>query len=553
MRLLRDVPVNRKLTIIAMVSSCAALLLACLAFVANDLLLYRRSLVSELEGIAEMLGDNSSAALTFDDPGSAEQTLRSLHAHPHIVGGAVYSKEGRLFAQYRRSTAGDAFRPPAVEPQGHRFGKNSLELFRPIELAGERAGTVYVHSDLSEMRGRLRQYSVAGVLVLVAASLVAFLLASKLQKAISGPISHLAGVVGQVASQKDYSVRAVKKSEDELGRLIDGFNEMLNQIQTQDQALQEARDSLERRVEVRTEELRREIVERKEAQAEVERIHKELLDASRRGGMAEIATNVLHNVGNVLNSVNVSANLVGESVRGAQVSGLAKVVALLREHPDDLGAFLAADPKGRHVPAFLAELAEHLEAQQRKTLAELESLRTNVEHIKEIVAMQQSYAKVSGVSEIVDLADLVEDSLRLNGDALARHRVETVREYAPVPAINVDKHRVLQILVNLVRNAKYACEDSGRTDKRVILRIAAGGEGVRISVVDNGVGIAPENLTRIFHHGFTTRRHGHGFGLHSGALAAREMAGSLSAESGGLGHGATFTLELPLEPPGERR
>jgi signal transduction histidine kinase len=147
-------------------------------------------------------------------------------------------------------------------------------------------------------------------------------------------------------------------------------------------------------------------------------------------------------------------------------------------------------------------------------------------------------------------ADLVEDALRLNAGAFERHHVSIIRDFSPVPPILVDKHKVLQILVNLIRNAKYALDDSGRNDKRMILRIAPGGAGtVRFSVIDNGVGVHPENLIRIFSHGFTTRKSGHGFGLHSGALAARQMGGSLTCQSDGPGKGATFTLELPLPPP----
>jgi len=182
-------------------------------------------------------------------------------------------------------------------------------------------------------------------------------------------------------------------------------------------------------------------------------------------------------------------------------------------------------------------------------LEELASLRDNLEHIKDTVAMQQSYAKLCGVTETVAVADLVEDSLRLNAGAFVRHGVTLRREFNEVPPITVDKHKVLQILVNLVRNAKYACDESGRADKLLTLRIEGAPAGVRICVIDNGVGIPAENMSRIFTHGFTTRVDGHGFGLHSGALAAQELGGSLLVTSDGPGCGATFMLELPCSPP----
>ena len=300
------------------------------------------------------------------------------------------------------------------------------------------------------------------------------------------------------------------------------------------------------KLEAVNETIEREVEERKRGQAELENLHRQLLEASRRGGMAEIATNVLHNVGNVLNSVNVSASLVVESIKESKASSLAKVVALLGEHEQDLGTFITSDPKGKQLPAFLAQLSEHLLADQKATVQELDSLRANIEHIKEIVAMQQSYAMVAGVKEIVDITGLMEDSLRMNLGGLNRHKVDLVREFERVPPMNVEKHKILQILVNLVRNAKHACQDSARADKRLTVRVGRGDGRVKIAVSDNGVGIPTENLIRIFNHGFTTKKGGHGFGLHSGALAAKEMGGSLTVHSEGAGQGATFTLELPL-------
>jgi len=290
------------------------------------------------------------------------------------------------------------------------------------------------------------------------------------------------------------------------------------------------------------------ITERRLAELELERVHKELMAASRQAGMAEVATNVLHNVGNILNSVNISASLVTERVKQSKAPGLRRVAALLEEQGDRAGAFLADDERGKRLPGYLAALGEQLVADQAAVLQELASLRSNLEHIKDTVTMQQSYAKLCGVMETVKVTELVEDSLRLNAGAFVRHGVTLRREFSDVPPITVDKHKVLQILVNLVRNAKYACDESGRKDKLLTLRVEGIPGGVRISVIDNGVGIAPENMGRLFTHGFTTRQSGHGFGLHSGALAAQELGGTLRAQSDGPGLGATFILDLPAAP-----
>ena len=318
-------------------------------------------------------------------------------------------------------------------------------------------------------------------------------------------------------------------------------------------ALQAAHDELEQRVAERTQDLTTLnatlLVEAKERQtvlAALEDAQSQLVKSARHAGMAEVATGVLHNVGNVLNSANVSANLVVEKLRTSKAPKLTKAAALLVSRNGGLAEFLTNDPAGQKLPGYLANLGEHLSSENAEILREVEDLGRNIEHIKEIVAMQQNYAKVSGVFEQLPPETLVEDALAMNSSAFDRHGVTLVRNFSPAPTVLVDRHKVLQILINLMRNAKYALDDGGRTDKRMTVSIAPSGEdSVRIAVADNGVGIPPENLTRIFGHGFTTKKDGHGFGLHSGANAAHEMGGELSVQSAGPGLGAIFTLELP--------
>jgi ligand-binding sensor domain-containing protein/signal transduction histidine kinase len=323
---------------------------------------------------------------------------------------------------------------------------------------------------------------------------------------------------------------------------------------TQRQAeLQKARDLLEIKVEERTVELRKEIEHRKRVQAEIDVVHRELVDASHLAGQAEVATSVLHNVGNVLNSVNTSAGVVTKLMKGIPGSGISKVRSLLEEHRENLGEFLTRENRGASVISYLKNLDEHLGAQQGTILSELRHLNENIEHINQIVAMQQSYAKISSAMELQSLPALVEDALKMHGNALERHGVKIVREYEELPDIPLDKHKVLQILVNLITNAKHALNAAPALKRVLGVRIHRHGDSfVRVSISDSGVGIDPANLTRIFAHGFTTRKDGHGFGLHSGALAAKGMGGALLAQSEGLGKGATFILELPFHPSGHR-
>lgn len=293
--------------------------------------------------------------------------------------------------------------------------------------------------------------------------------------------------------------------------------------------------------------LSRDITEEKDIELQLEKAHRALVETSRQAGMSEIATGVLHNVGNVLNSLNISASVIATGLRQSKAESLGKIAALLKEHTGDLGEFIAHDPRGKRIPEFLASHATHALAERERLLTELASLQANVDHIKEIVTMQQDYATMVRVVEPLDAAMLVEDSLRMNAGALARHEVRVVLEFYSVPRVLAEKAKVLQILVNLIRNAKYAADEGGSPAKAVTLRIEPGREGfVRLAVQDNGIGISAENLPLIFNHGFTTKASGHGFGLHSAVNVANEMGGTLAVHSDGLGTGATFTLELPI-------
>lgn len=281
--------------------------------------------------------------------------------------------------------------------------------------------------------------------------------------------------------------------------------------------------------------------------AELRTTQAQLLETSRLAGMTEVATSVLHNVGNVLNSVSVSAEIATAKVRDFRIGNLKNAAELLQQHETDLPAFLTIDPRGKALPDYLLKLALHLAEPQQLILQEMDVLRKNIDHIKEIVAMQQRFARGSGVVEALAVEDMLEDAIHINTAGFSRHEVQLVRDISPVPMVKTDRHKVLQILVNLLSNAKYALDDSAG-DKRLTVCVAQdGAEAVKIEVRDTGVGIEPENLSRIFQHGFTTKKDGHGFGLHSGALAAKELGGTLDAYSDGPGRGAVFTLKLPIQ------
>jgi len=312
----------------------------------------------------------------------------------------------------------------------------------------------------------------------------------------------------------------------------------------------------------------RDITQQKQIEAEHERLQRQLLNTSRQAGMAEIASGILHNVGNVLNSVNVSASLASERLRKCKLDALQRVVELLRTHQQDIGAFMSEDARGRQIAPYLEQLAQKLAGEQVAILDELALLNRSVDHIRQIVSAQQSYAKCASIAEPYEMSQIVDDAVRMNALSLERHRIDVIRRYAPCPAITGDRHKVLQIFVNLIANAKKAItaardrtsadraapnpalpDGSARTITLVIQSATRAGQPVvRVQVIDSGVGIRAEDLSRIFAHGFTTRSDGHGFGLHTSALAAQQMGGTLSAASEGPGRGATFTLEIPFTP-----
>jgi PAS domain S-box-containing protein len=291
------------------------------------------------------------------------------------------------------------------------------------------------------------------------------------------------------------------------------------------------------------------ITERKEAEAERERLHRQLVTSSRHAGMAVVATGVLHNVGNVLNSVNVSASVVEESLKSSRVPRLKQAADLLAEHRGDLAEFLSRDERGRMLPDYLGRLATHLVEEQSRLIEEMGALNRHVGHIRDIISVQQSTATASGLVEPVSVAGVVEDALRVMCGSVERHQIELVKDFAELPPAVTDRHKLLQILVNLLGNAVDAVKETAhRRSGRIEVRVRPEGEEAQaVEVRDNGVGIPPENLDRIFTHGFTTKKNGHGFGLHSAALAAREIGGTLAAASDGQGAGAVFTLVVPRE------
>lgn len=283
------------------------------------------------------------------------------------------------------------------------------------------------------------------------------------------------------------------------------------------------------------------VTERKRAQ-------NELIAASRLAGKAEVATGILHDVRNVLTGINISFSMLRSKAKGLSVDGVQKLSDLVSKQTD-LRNFLTEHEQGRKVPEYLEGLAARLSQEQQAITLELDRLTKGIEHIHQLISAQQAYAKVSGNKETVLLQEVIEQSISLNITQTGNSGWKIIKDFAPVPPVLIEKHKLLQILVNLVRNAKQACEQATGLEKVITLGLSRREDWICISVQDNGVGIPAENLQRLFEHGFTTKKDGHGFGLRSAAAAARELGGSLTAQSKGALCGAAFCLKLPAPTP----
>ncbi|MDJ0765761.1 MAG: PAS domain S-box protein [Myxococcota bacterium] len=291
----------------------------------------------------------------------------------------------------------------------------------------------------------------------------------------------------------------------------------------------------------------RNISERKRIQSQMEEMNLRLVQTAHEAGKAELATDVLHNVGNVLNSVNVTSELLRQKLSKSAITTLPNVAKLIEGHRDNLEDFFKHHEKGKLLPRYFKKLSETTESERATVWEYVTSIIKHIDHIKSIVSMQQSYAKMAGVIEPTSLEETIDNALKLNETSMSRKTVAIDVDVGPVPLVRTDKQKVMEILVNLFNNAKQAVLDNPAGDNRIDIRLyAVDASHARIEVKDDGVGISKANLTKIFTHGFTTKKDGHGFGLHSSANAAHQLGGSLMASSDGEGKGATFVLELPI-------
>ena len=549
MKLLKLNSIKNKLVTLVAVTCGVALFVSCCAFVGSEIVQVRSAKVKQFTTLAEVLASNSSAAVSFGQADACEELLISLSTLPTVEYASLLDDEGETLADYSKSGATLSVDKALTQSSGHHFSqKGFLDIVVPVEEDGERLGTLFLHANMDDMWEQVsRDVKTAGTILVISLG-VAVMIALRLQNLICKPILNLAHTADQISANGNYSVRVATDSSDEIGTLYACFNQMLDEIEKGEASLREAYDGLEDKVNERTEELSVAHEKLKEEFVEREKLNKHMVDLSHKAGKAEIATGVLHNVGNVLNSINVSAGLVDETLRFSKIASLKRATDMLASQ-DDLPTFIESSERGKALPGYLCKLTDRLQEEHTLALEELSTLNEHLEHVKTIVSMQQSYAGVSGLEVDVSLPDLIDDAEVLNASSLAKHHVDVIRDFEELPRVKVQKQKLLQVLVNLLKNAKDAMIE-GRTEGRELkIRIyRTEQDRLVIDITDNGVGISADNLTNIFSHGFTTKENGHGFGLHSCGNAAKEMRGSLAVHSSGIGKGATFTLELPYQP-----
>ena len=560
--------------------SLLLLFLITLGFVANILISESRESASEarlnqVKTMSSAIADGSLDALAVKDYELIERWLSTSKAIDNFAYAYLSKSDGLIILHTepeqvaRQATPLGELRSSKVRNLVYQH-RPVIEVVSSTYLGSKHMANAhlayYVDTTSWYSKKITNRLIVLLLLSLFVLSLVTYFI---LRKALN-PVTKLSIAIRDIAKSNNYSMFVKKYSDDEIGILVDSFNKMLKQIQLRDDQLTTEKRHAENlatktkiyadRLELSNHELESEISERKKAEnklrklsntleqkvqkrtKKLEELNKIVSEVSRNAGMAEVANGILHNVGNVLNSVNVSSSVLRENISKSKLSNLSNVVHMIYDHKDELDAFLTYDEKGSQIPRFLKLLDEKLNTEHNALVLELNALDKNIDHITNIIRTQQSYAGHYGIVESIAINDLVEDALEIVFDKAQLDIIDIDKYFADVCKVQIDKHKALQILVNLLSNAKHALLESINSTKKLTIKLSENQGVISVVIADTGIGIAKEDVSHLFKYGFSNRPNGNGFGLHNCALLAHELGGEILVESEGLGEGAIFTF-----------
>jgi signal transduction histidine kinase/CheY-like chemotaxis protein len=502
---LQNLSINRKLMLITMLTSSVALVLLAASFLIYDLTEFRHFLSEDLTTQAEVIGYNSAAAMAFKDEAAASVTLSALKAKEDIVAAVLYDPRGQVFAQYVRANIAKPVLPSDIpQASGYRFRGSYLEVFHGVSLNGEPLGTLFLQSDMSQWDSRAKSYGTFLALLMFVSALIALLIASKLQTLISRPILRLEDTMRVVSEKKNYEVRALKFYDDEIGRLIDGFNTMLAEIQQQDMALQGANDELK----TRTEELEVEIVNRKQTQEELLTAKRAAEDASR--AKSAFLANMSHELRTPLNAIIGYSEMIEEEIQDTgQIQNIQDVQKI--------------ESAGKHLLALINDVLDLSKIEAGKMGLHLESF--------DVAAM------------VREMASTLQPTIAKNANTLELSLSDDLG------TMRSDITKVRQILVNLLSNA---CKFTDHGTISVSADRSKDQQWIRFRVADSGIGISEkqqENLFKEFAQAdvsIARKYGGTGLGLAICHRFAQLMGGNINVESD-LGKGSLFTVHLPAQ------
>ncbi len=533
--------IRNKIVALIMGISFLALIFALVPIGIFDHSYFKRKMVTDLETLGAIISDNSVAALTFSDAGSASRTLEALKAEKHIVAAALYDRTGTLFSTYQRDGLAQGRITEKLGKDGLFFQADRLISFRPIRLEGERMGTLFLHSDLKAFQDRSSRFTLIAVVFVSLAALISYLLATKLQKVISGPILVLSEVTRQISEKQDYSLRVEVKGNDEISFLTERFNEMVGRIQERETALRQAQIQLE----IRNRELQHQLKERERAEEALQQAHDELEQrvSDRTADLARTNDDLIR------------AKESAEAASRAKSEFLANMSHELRTPLNHILGFTELVVDGNF---------GQLNPKQEEFLNDvLQSGRHLLALINEILDLSKVEAgKMELNLSLVFLRPLVNNSLIMIKEKALKQRLKLHAEITDqVESIQADERKLKQVLYNLLSNAVKFTPPGGTIDVRISPEngVPDGKQGLRFSVIDSGIGLAPGDLERIFKpfeqvdNSASRKFQGTGLGLALTRKMVELQAGRIWAVSEGEGKGSAFHFVLPCSIPVRKR